>query len=159
MKLVGKNHAGVLEGTGGVRPGAIVPDIGEVVRDIAGHVEACEYSVALQKLWRQVLDPANKYVEDTKPWALFKSDPEASKKVLYELVEVLRVVSIVLKPFLPRSAETIYTSFNFPTPWEAVRYEDVADWPQRNDDLAAAEGLRDGTVKPLFMKIKEEGEK
>jgi methionyl-tRNA synthetase len=149
----------MLEGTGGVRPGAIVSDVGAVVRGIQGHVEACEYSVALQKLWRAVLDPANKFVEDTKPWALFKSDPEASKKVLYELAEVLRVISIVLKPFLPQSARTIYTSFNFPTPWDAVRYEDAAGWPERKDDLCAAEGLRDGTVEPLFPRIKEESGK
>ena len=55
----------------------------------------------------------------------------------------------------PRSAETIYRSFNFPTAWEKVRYEDAAGWPARGDDLAVAEGLRGGSVAPLFPRIKE----
>ena len=153
LKLIGKNHGGVLTGTAGVRPRAIVADTPALVRSIQQHIEACEFSMALQKLWRGLLDPANKYVEDTKPWALFKTDPAGSLRVLDELAEVLRVVSIVLKPFLPRSAQTIYNSFNFPTPWEAVRFEDAADWPMRAVDLALAESLRDGSVKPLFPRI------
>jgi methionyl-tRNA synthetase len=157
MNLTLKNHGGVLAGTAGVRPGAIVSDMAEVVRQVQGHVEACQYNQALQKIWLNILNPANKYVEDTKPWALFKSDPEASKRVLYELAEVLRVVSILLKPFLPRAAETIYTAFNFPTRWETVRYEDAATWPAREVDLCVAEGLREGTVKPLFPRIDVKG--
>jgi methionyl-tRNA synthetase len=152
MKLVGKNHGGVLAGTAGARPGAIVADLAGVVRQVQAHVEACEYHQALQKVWLQVLNPANKHVEDTKPWT---GDQEAAKHVLYDLAEVLRVVSILLKPFLPRSAETIYRSFNFPTPWEKVRYEDAAGWPARGEDLAVAEGLRGGSVAPLFPRIKE----
>src|SRR5262249_537333 len=99
------------------------------------------------------LNPANKYVEDTKPWALFKSDPEASRNVLYELAEILRIVSILLKPFLPRSAETIYRSFNFSPAWESVRYEHAATWPGRSEDLAVTEALRTGKVAPLFPRI------
>ncbi|MFM7148528.1 MAG: methionine--tRNA ligase [Gemmataceae bacterium] len=153
MKLIGNNHAGALTGTAGHKPGAIVPEIGQVVRQIQEHIEACEYSVALQKIWLQVLNPANKHVEDTKPWSLFKTDPEASKRVLHELAEVLRVACILLKPFLPRPAETIYTSFNFPKPWDAVRFEDAATCPAQAEDLRLAGGLADGAVKPLFPRI------
>jgi methionyl-tRNA synthetase len=153
MRLTVKNHGGVLTGTAGVRPGAIVPDLPAVVRRVQEHVESCRYNVALQTIWLEILNPANKHVEDTRPWALFKSDPEASKRVLYDLAEVLRVASILLKPFLPKSAETIYRAFNFPTPWEAVRYEDAATWPERKDDLSVAESLREGTMAPLFPRI------
>jgi methionyl-tRNA synthetase len=154
MKLVGQNHGGVLSGTAGVRPTAIVADVGEVVRSVKGYVEGCEYNRALGEVWLRVLNPANKHVEDTKPW-LLKSDPEASKCVLYDLAEVLRIAAILLKPFLPRSAETIYRSFNFPTPWEAVRYEDAATWPEGREDLCVAERLRGGSVEALFPRIKE----
>jgi methionyl-tRNA synthetase len=152
MRLTVKNHGGVLTGTAGVRPGAIVPDLAAVVRKVQDAIESCRYNVALQTIWLEILNPANKHVEDTKPWALFKTDPEASKRVLYDLAEVLRVVAILLKPFLPRSSETIYRAFNFPTPWERVRYEDAATWPERADDLSVAESLREG-IAPLFPRI------
>src|SRR5262249_24804410 len=132
VKLVSQNHGGHLEGTAGRALGAIAndPDVATTVREGQEHVEACRYHPALQALWLQVLNPANKHVEDTKPWALAKTDKEASKRALYDLAEMLRVVTILLKPFMPRAAQTIYTSFNFPTPWEKVRYEDAASSPE-----------------------------
>ena len=71
---------------------------------------------------------------------------------MYDLAEVLRVVAILLKPFLPRAAEVIYGAFNFPTPWEKVSYDDAATWPERAADLTLDLGLREG-VKPLFPRI------
>ena len=70
------------------------------------------------------------------PWKLVKTDKEAAKRVLYDLVEQLRAVAILLKPFLPRTAETIYHSFNFPQPWEEVRHEDVWVHPGRGKTCA-----------------------
>jgi methionyl-tRNA synthetase len=153
MRLTGKNHGGILPGTGGVQPTGVVPALAEIVGRVQGHVEACRYHQALQTVWLEILNPANKYVEDTAPWKLFKTDPAASAKVLYELAEVLRVVAIVLKPFLPNAAKAIYTSFNFAPAWDAVRYEDAMQWPERTDDLRIAEGLAADGVKPLFPRI------
>ena len=86
-------------------------------KQVQTHVEACQYNQALQMIWLQVLDPTNKYLDDTAPWKLVKTDKAAAKRVLYDVAEQLRGVSILLKPFLPRAAETIYHSFNFPQPW------------------------------------------
>ncbi len=69
------------------------------------------------------------------------------------MVELLRGVAILLKPFMPRLAETIYTSFNFPQPWNSVRYEDVWSHPRQAEDLKLAAKLENGKVKPLFMRI------
>ena len=69
------------------------------------------------------------------------------------LAEQLRIVSILLKPFLPRTAETIYTSFNFPQPWAEVRHEDVWVHPRQADDLRVLAKLEGGKVKPLFPRI------
>jgi methionyl-tRNA synthetase len=154
VKLLSANHAGRLEGTAGVEPGAVPgTDVPATVRQVQAHVEACEYNQALQRVWLEVLNPANKYVEDTKPWALGKTDKEASRRVLYDLAEVLRVVTILLKPFLPRSAETIYSSFNFPQPWARVRYEDASARTRRAEDLRLLATLQEGKVKPLFPRI------
>jgi methionyl-tRNA synthetase len=155
VKLVHQNFAGHLEATGGLEPGVLYreTDLETIVNQVQEYVEGCQYSRALEVLWKQVLDPANKYVEDTKPWALAKTDKPGAKRVLYDLAEQLRVACVLLKPFLPRAAETIYTSFNFPEPWVQVRYEDAWSRPRQNDDLRLLVALEGGKVKPLFPRI------
>jgi methionyl-tRNA synthetase len=152
MRLTGKNHSGVLAGTAGRKPTGVIAGLSEIVARVQNHVETCHYHLALQTVWLEILNPANKYIEDSKPWALFKTDPAASASVLYELAEILRVVSIVLKPFLPETAKSIYTALNFAPHWDAVRYEDAMNWPNRAEDLRMAEGLAEG-IKPLFPRI------
>ncbi|MCI0347175.1 MAG: class I tRNA ligase family protein, partial [Chloroflexi bacterium] len=105
------------------------------MKNVQEHIEACEYNQALQTIWQQVLDPANRYADRTEPWKLVKTDLEAAKPVLFDLVESLRAAAILLKPFVPRTGETIYRSFNFIQPWEKVRHEDVFVYPRQNDDL------------------------
>jgi methionyl-tRNA synthetase len=155
LKLVHQHFGGHLEQTGDVEPGLIYQDqdTESLVKEVQGHVEGMQYNRALQRIWERVLDPANKYVEDTKPWALVKTDRARAKGVLYDLAEQLRVAAILLKPFLPRTAATLYASFNFPQPWEQVRCEDVWVRPRQSDDLRLLAALEDGKVKPLFPRI------
>ena len=82
-----------------------------------------------------------------------KTDREATKRVLYDLVEQLRAAAILLKPFLPRTAETIYRSFNFKQPWDEVRYEDVWVHPGQPEDFRIVAELPGGKVTPLFPRI------
>jgi methionyl-tRNA synthetase len=153
--LIGKNFDGHLAATAGLEPGEIDNEVDTktTVRQVQAHVEACQYNQALQRIWFQVLDPANKYTNDQKPWALVKTDKDAAKRVLHDLAEQLRVVSILLKPFLPQAAETIYNSFNFPQPWAAVRHEDVWAHPRQADDLRVLARLEGGKPEPLFPRI------
>jgi methionyl-tRNA synthetase len=156
VTLISKNYQGHLEETRRLEPGEIYKqeDIESTVLKVQAHIEACEYNQALQKIWQQVLDPANQYADRTQPWALVKTDKDAAKRVLFDLVESLRAASILLKPFLPKTAETIYQSFNFVQPWEKVRHEDVFVYPRQNDDLRILAKL-DGSGKPaaLFPRI------
>ena len=83
-----------------------------------------------------------------------KTDKEAAKWVLFNAVQSLRIASILLKPFIPKSAEAIYTSFNFPTPWGEVKYADAAELKAQPDDLRVTATLDEGgKVKPLFPRI------
>lgn len=127
--------------------------IATFVAGIRRDVEACQYSSALQKLVQNCLNHTNAYLEANAPWKLVKTDKDAAKRVLFNAVQSLRVASIVLKPFIPRSAEAIYTSFNFPTPWADVKYADAAELKAQPDDLRVTAELVDGKVKPLFPRI------
>jgi len=84
-----------------------------------------------------------------------KPDKQAAKRVLYDLVEQLRAAAILLKPFLPKTGEMIYRSFNFPEPWEEVRYEDVWVHPRQAEDLRVLAAVEGGKVKPLFPRIEK----
>jgi methionyl-tRNA synthetase len=152
VTLIGKNFEGRLDGI--AKNVISAEDMkAEQFADLQAHVEGCRYSQALETIWRQVLDPANRLADSAEPWKLVKTDKDAAKKVLYALVEPLRKASILLKPFLPRSAEHIYRSFNFLKPWEEVRYEDARQHPGQIEDLRVEVELTNGKVKPLFPRI------
>jgi len=156
ITLITKNYQGELENTRQLEPGEVYKetDIETVTRRVQGHIENCQYNQALLTIWQQVLDPANKFADRTQPWALVKTDREAARRVLFDLVEALRVVSILLKPFLPRTAATIYGSFNFAQPWEGVRCEDTFVYPRPTDDLRVTAKLdANGKVTPLFPRL------
>ncbi len=153
ITLVSKNYGGVLAGTAGVRPAVVQPELESVVKQVQAEIEACRYNVALEKVWRQINDPANQYAERNEPWKVVKTDKAAALPVLYALAEQLRIAAILLKPFLPRSAETIYRSFNFARPWEEVRYQDAWQPVAQAEDLRILAALDGGKVKPLFPRI------
>ena len=51
----------------------------------------------------------------------------ACRVVLVNLADWLRVAAILIKPFLPRTAETFYRAFNFEgtKAWDKVSYDDA----------------------------------
>ncbi len=165
MTITWKNFGGVFEGTANQVPDAVVPNLNlaAFVETVRGHVEACRYNLALQAIVQDFLTPTNQYLERNAPWTLLKeknkdadtikNDKAAAQKVLFNAVQSLRVASILLKPFIPKSAEAIYTSFNFPTPWAEVKYADAAELKAQPDDLRVTAELVEGKVKPLFPRI------
>jgi methionyl-tRNA synthetase len=155
LTLITKNYVGVLEGTANLVPDRIMLDYDHAlfVKQVQIGVRKCEYSAALQLIVHNYLTPTNQYLEANAPWKLVKTDKEAAKRVLFNAVQSLRVASILLKPFIPRSAEAIYNSFNFPTPWAQVKYADAAALAAQPEDLRVTAELVDGKVKPLFPRI------
>ncbi|HEY2785389.1 MAG TPA: class I tRNA ligase family protein [Fimbriiglobus sp.] len=125
----------------------------EFVKWVRRRIDACNYGQAIHFVLQWLLTPMNQYAETLAPWKLVKTDKSKAKHVLTLMVDVLRVSSILLKPFIPRSAEAIYKSFNFPTPWEEVTYADAAELKPQAEDLRVTAELVDGKVKPLFPRI------
>jgi methionyl-tRNA synthetase len=153
VTLITKNYDGCLPGTAGTAPTEVQADLKATVETFQSHVEACQYNQALDKVWRNLLDPANQFAERNEPWKLVKTDKDAAKGVLFALAEQLRRAAILLKPFLPRTTETIYRGFNFGQLWEAVSCEDVWRYPGQAEDLRITAALEAGKVKPLFPRI------
>ena len=68
---------------------------------------------AIFHVWRLV-DFANKMMDDEKPWALLKDNPEKGRAVLCNLLEVLRHISIMISPFIPEASTKIRRQIGLP---------------------------------------------
>jgi methionyl-tRNA synthetase len=63
-------------------------------------------SKAMDVIWRVVAD-ANRYFAGQEPWALKKTDPARMETVLWTTAEVLRMVGILIQPYVPQSASKL----------------------------------------------------
>ena len=70
-----------------------------------------------------LLRRANKYIDETMPWALAKDESQHARldTVLYNLLESIRVAATLLHPFLPETAERIFKQLNIEHPtWDSL---------------------------------------
>jgi methionyl-tRNA synthetase len=129
-------------------------DLPALVVSLRDSVGAFDYSAALQTIWRDVIDAANRYIQETEPFKLAKTDLDRCRAVLINMAEWLRVAAILIKPFLPRTAETFYRAFNFDEvqAWDQVSFSD-AGTPQLPEVLTVTAPTTGGKPTPLFPKI------
>ena len=108
--------------------------------------------MALQRIWLEVLDAANRYIEATAPFKLAKTDRDACKAVLVNLAEAIRVAAILIKPFLPRTAETFYrrSTSGTSSPGSASATPTPPPCPLQRDSRVAGEfvGGKPGALVP-----------
>ena len=78
---------------------------------VGARIDAVEITAALDEIWRRV-KRLNRYVTEEEPWKLAKDEAarERLDQVLYTLAEGLRVLSVLLHAFMPRSAERLLTA-------------------------------------------------
>jgi methionyl-tRNA synthetase len=151
---------GVLTGSRAIAPADVFAnvDLKALVASVAADIEACRYSTALETIWRQVLDTGNRYIEETRPWLLAnpakpEHDLEACRRVLVNLAEAVRVTAILLRPFMPRTAEKLYAGFNFPGKFEDQSLAAIVNKPAESEDLRITAELVEGKLPPMFPKI------
>ena len=73
------------------------------------HMEHFRFQDALIEIFR-VISRANKYIDETAPWVLAKDETKQPRlaRVLYNLLETIRLTSILLLPFTPESCAKIW---------------------------------------------------
>lgn len=76
--------------------------------EVEEHLDGLQFTKALTSLWRLV-SRANKYIDETAPWVLGKDESKKDRLacVIYNLCETLRIISVLLTPFMPQTAESI----------------------------------------------------
>ena len=108
LSMIAKNCGGVVP-----KHGAFTEADREILAAADGiHAEARaahethSINKALDAIWRVVAD-ANRYFAGQEPWALKKTDPARMETVLYVTAEVLRIIGIMVQPYMPASAASL----------------------------------------------------
>ena len=121
VSMIEKYHGGVVTNTGVIE--AVDEDLMALVKTTAENFEkdmdAMEINSAIKGVWA-LISRANKYIDETAPWILAKDEAKAARlqTVMYNLAETLRVVAILVAPFIPSTSPKIYTQLGLEVPAE-----------------------------------------
>jgi methionyl-tRNA synthetase len=78
-------------------------------RKVEELLDQLQFSTALSEIWKAV-SRTNKYIDETMPWILAKDEDKKPRlaQVLYNLVESIRIISILIQPFMPETPHKIW---------------------------------------------------
>ena len=90
---------------------------------VEASIDALKIPEALESIWT-LISRANKYIDETTPWILAKDEEKKERlgTVLYNLLETLRFVSVMISPFLTETSAKINEQLNTKiTTWESLK--------------------------------------
>ena len=124
--------------------------INDEVAAVGNQIDVFRFRDALAAAMN-VAREGNRYLTDTEPWKLEKSDPEQTRTVLVNSLNIVAVLSVVLDPFLPFTAQKLRASLGLLD----LKWENIT-----SPDLKPINVIRPGTqlAKPehLFKPIEDE---
>ena len=98
-------------------------DIAINVKDkVEQSMDKLNYSQALEEIWK-LIRRTNKYIDETTPWILAKEDKERLDTVLYNLTESIRIIAILINPFMESTSKKI---------WKQIGSNDNINWEDSN---------------------------
>ena len=113
--------------------------------------ENFEIANSIQEIWN-LISRTNKYIDETMPWQLAKEeDVEKLKSVMYHLIENLRKIAILIKPFMDETSENILRQIG-------IIDESLKTWGslKEYDKIKNAKVIEKG--EPIFMRLNAEEE-
>jgi methionyl-tRNA synthetase len=113
-------------------------------------IDELAFSSVLEVIW-ELVRRANKYLDESAPWRLAK-DPANKDRVatiLYNCVETLRFLSILLTPFIPNSSLKIQEQIGIAEKLPAQTFADL-QWGKTPSNISL------GKVEPIFPRIEVE---
>lgn len=115
-------------------------------------LEKLEFSVALSSIWTLV-SRTNKYIDETQPWALAKDEAKRATlgSVMYHLAETLRIVSILLQPFLTTTPQKIWQQLG-------IASGELTSWDSTGRFGMLPTGTRVCKGDPIFPRLDAEQE-
>ncbi len=116
----------------------------ETPATVEAYTDQLKISDALSELWKLV-KRSNKYIDENSPWDLAK-DPDNEDRlgtIIYNLIESIRFIAVMLQPFMPRTPERIWVQLGISDDHELQQWSSLARWGavkpgtvvSRGDDL------------------------
>ena len=156
MNMIGKFQGGVIEAatTRNEIDESLINDAMDAVRKFESGMESMGISQAIKDVWA-FISRANKYIDETMPWALAKDESKKAElaTVMYNLAESLRIVSGLISPYMPQTAPKIYAQLGFADDFSKVTLDDLREWG------GTPAGQHIGEAEQLFPRIEVEDRK
>lgn len=147
--LVSRTAAMIEKYNGGILPKAsyefeydaslkeIVTSAPEKIEKAMDHLN---YSAALEEIWK-IISRTNKYIDETQPWVLAKSEEDKEKldTVLYNLTEAIRVISVLIRPFMEKTSNVIWKQFSIEE-GELSLWENLSKWGIIKEGVKVSKG-------------------
>jgi len=122
------------------------------VKETEKFMDNLHYSNSLEKIF-DIIVASNKYIDETQPWILFKSEIEEDKlklaSVMSHLVENLRIVAILLQPFMQETSNKIFEQLN-------IKEKEWASVYEYNIEHGVIEVSK--SIEPLFARLEVDKE-
>ncbi len=87
---------------------ALIEKYAAVLAEVDQQMDNLAFNRALQTIWT-LISAANKYIDETAPWGLAK-DPDQKERlgtVMYNLLETVRLIGLMVTPFMPETGARI----------------------------------------------------
>ena len=155
LNMVGKFQQGVVlapEGRSEI-DASLIEDAMTTVKTFADDMNNMKISHAIKAVWA-FISRANKYIDETAPWALAKDESKKQElaNTMYNLVEALRIISGLIYPYMPTTAGKLWQQLNLPGTIEELRLADIEKWG------GTPANMHIGQAQQLFPRIEVEKE-
>ena len=156
LSMINKYNGGIILEPGEICPvdQALIDDAAKTVADYKQYMDDMKLSDSIKLVW-SFISRSNKYIDETTPWVLGKDESRKAElnRVLYDLAESLRIISVMIEPFIPVTARKMWEQLNVAEKFEDVRISDIEVWGK------TAVGTKINKPQQLFPRIEIEEEK
>ncbi|HOK59877.1 MAG TPA: class I tRNA ligase family protein, partial [Candidatus Dojkabacteria bacterium] len=95
----------------GKTDGVVLKNINNAFKNVGEYIEKCEFVKASEELLR-LGDFANKYFNDEAPWLSYKNNLKDCENTIFNSIQLVNALRILLKPFTPNSSEKLKIMLN-----------------------------------------------
>lgn len=156
LSMINKYNKGIIEQSGDIREvdQALINDATKTIAEYKNYMDNMKLSDSIKLVW-SFISRTNKYIDETTPWVLGKDEARKAElnRVLYDLVESLRAISVMIEPFIPTTARRIWAQLNLPQNFDEIRISDIEGWGK------TPVGIQINKPEQLFPRIEIEEEK
>ena len=125
----------------------------KTLTDVDIHMNEFQFSEALKDIWK-FIGKMNKYIDECEPWNLAKDEKNVDRlsTVMYNLVDSLYKISLLISPFMPDTAEKMVEQLGLKVDFGTLKLKDIEKWG------SYPIGNKLNEAVPLFPRIEIETE-